>query len=176
MALLRISAFRRFSIRALSIALVAIAGLCSAQELPKGWTIPAVKLTRQAFRQKDTNRFLAATGDFNGDGMQDKALILLNKGTSKLGLFICLTTAKGCDWHRLAEMDSAFLDVMEIGTVKSGKYETACGKGYWQCGKDEPETLVTKRDAIEFFKDESASSVYVYNPRKHAFTSIATSD
>jgi len=138
MAFLRISAFWRFPIRALSLALVALVGLCSAKELPKGWTIPAVKLTRQAFRPKDMNRVLVATGDFNGDGMQDKALILLNKGTPKLGLFFCLTTAKGCDWHRLAEMDSAFLDVMGIGTVKSGKYEAACGKGYWQCGRMNP--------------------------------------
>jgi len=144
--------------------------------IAEGADYPSGQIDTSSVQTKRHDRFLAATGDFNGDGMQDKALILLNKGTSKLGLFICLTTAKGCDWHRLAEMDSAFLDVMGIGTVKSGKYETACGKGYWQCGKDEPETLVTKRDAIEFFKDESASSVYVYNPRKHAFTSIATSD
>jgi hypothetical protein len=119
---------------------------------------------------------LIATGDFNGDGVQDRALLLVNRGTSKLGLFVCLATANGCDWHRLEEMDIAFLDVMGIATVKSGKYETACGKGYWECGKDEPETLVTKRDAIEFFKDESASSVYVYSPKKHAFTAIAISD
>jgi hypothetical protein len=55
---------------------------------------------------------------------------------------------------------------MGIAGVKPGQYETACGKGYWECGKDEPEKLSTKRDAVEFFKDESASSVYVYNPRK----------
>jgi hypothetical protein len=30
--------------------------------------------------------------------------------------------------------------------------------------------------AVEFFKDESASSVYVYNPRTHKFFSVATSD
>jgi hypothetical protein len=73
-------------------------------------------------------------------------------------------------------MDIAFLDVMGIAKVKPGEYETACGKGYWACDKDEPEKLKTKRDAVEFFKDESASSVYVYNPMKHQFISIATSD
>jgi len=73
-------------------------------------------------------------------------------------------------------MDIAFLDVMGIAKVKPGEYETACGKGYWECGKDEPEKLKTKRDAVEFFKDESASSVYVYKPAKHKFISIATSD
>jgi GH18 family chitinase len=116
------------------------------------------------------------TGDFNGDGLPDKALLLVNRHTRKLGFFVCLTTPSGCDWHRLEVMDLAFLDVMGIAKVKPGDYETACGKGYWECSKDEPETLSTKREAVEFFKDESASSVYVYNPRKHKFISVATSD
>jgi len=73
-------------------------------------------------------------------------------------------------------MDIAFLDVMGIAKVDPGQYEAACGKGYWECGKSEPEKLSTTRDAVEFFKDESASSVYVYNPAKHKFTSVATSD
>ena len=73
-------------------------------------------------------------------------------------------------------MDIAFRDVMGIAKVKPGEYETACGKGYWECGKNEAEKLKTKRDAVEFFKDESASSVYVYNSAKHKFISIASSD
>ena len=49
-------------------------------------------------------------------------------------------------------MDIAFLDVVGIAKVKPGQYETACGKGYWECGKDEPETLSTKQDAVECLK------------------------
>jgi len=119
---------------------------------------------------------LVVTGDFNGDGVQDKALLLVNHRTQKLGFFVCLTSTTGCDWQRLEVMDIAFLDVMGVAKVKPGQYETACGKGYWECGKDEPQKLSTKRDAVEFFKDESASSVYVYNPTKRKFVSVATSD
>jgi hypothetical protein len=150
--------------------------VCLSQEIPAGWTKPPAKLTGQEFRRKDPDRFLVVTGDFNGDGVQDKALLLVNQHSQKLGFFVCLTTANGCDWHRLEVMAIAFLDVMGIARVKPGQYETACGKGYWECGKDEPEKLKTKRDAVEFFKDESASSVYVYNSKKHKFVSVATSD
>jgi hypothetical protein len=163
-------------IRRIALFLIALAGVCLAQEMPEGWTKPAPKLTRQDFRRKDPNHFLVVTGDFNGDGVQDKALLLINQHIQKLGFFVCLTTEKGCDWHRLEVMDTAFLDVMGIAKVKPGRYETACGKGYWECGKDEPEKLSTKRDAMEFFKDESASSVYIYSPRTHKFISVATSD
>jgi hypothetical protein len=163
-------------IRKISLALIALAGVCSAQGLPTGWTMPASKLTRQEFRRPDPNRFLVAAGDFNGDGVQDKALLLVNERTKKLGFFVCLATETGCDWHRLEVMDIAFLDVMGIAKVKPGQYDTACGKGYWECGKDEPKKLSTKQDAIEFFKDESAGSVYFYNPKTRKFVSVATSD
>jgi len=160
----------------MALLLALLTSLCLSQEMPAGWAKPSARLTDQEFRRKDPNHFLIVTGDFNGDGVQDRALLLVNEHTQKLGFFICLTTAVGCDWHRLEVMDIAFLDVMGIGKVKPGQYETACGKGYWDCGKDEPEKLSTKRDAVEFFKDESASSVYFYNPGKHRFISVATSD
>jgi hypothetical protein len=163
-------------VRTIVLFLAALTGVCAAQEMPNGWTKPAAKLTRQDFRRTDPNHFLLATGDFNGDGVPDKALLLVNQRTQTLGFFVCLTTETGCDWHRLETMDIAFLDVMGIAKVEPGQYETACGKGYWECGKDEPEKLSTKRDAVEFFKDESASSVYVYNPRTRKFFSVATSD
>lgn len=152
------------------------ATVCSSQELPAGWRKPPGSMTGQEFRQKDPSQFLVVKGDFNGDGVQDKALLLVNDHTHQMGFFVCLTTTTGCDWHRLEVMEIAFLDVMGIAKVKPGEYETACGKGYWECGKDEPEKLRTKRDAIEFFKDESASSVYIYNPTTRKFVSVATSD
>lgn len=162
---------------AIGVFLLGLATVCAAQQqLPAGWTKPPAKLVGQDFRQKDPNRFLAVSGDFNGDGVQDKALLLVNERAKKMGLFVCLTTATGCDWHRLEVVDIAFLGMMGIAKVKPGKYETACGKGYWECGKDEPAKLKSKRDGVEFFKDESASSVYIYHTAKHKFVSVATSD
>src|SRR5438874_8446331 len=136
--------------------------MCYAQQLPVGWTKPPSNMTGQEFRQKDPNHFLVVKGDFDGNGVQDRALLLINQHTQRLGLFVCLAMATRCDWHRLELMDIAFLDVMGIAKVKPGEYETACGKGYWECDKDEPKNLKTKLDAVEFFKEESASSVYVY--------------
>jgi hypothetical protein len=163
-------------IRIAIVFLAVSAHVCLSQEVPVGWTTPPANMTRQTFRQKAPDRFLVVKGDFNGDGVQDKALLLINQHAQKMGLFVCLTTPRDCEWHRLEVMNISFLDVMGIAKVEPGEYETACGKGYWECGRDKPEKLKTKRDAIEFFKDESASSVYVYNPVTHKFLSIATSD
>jgi len=82
---------------------------CLSQELPIGWAIPPSNMTRQEFRQKDPNRFLSVKGDFNGDGVQDKALLLVNLHSHKMALFVCLTAKRGCDWRRLEVMDVALL-------------------------------------------------------------------
>ena len=156
--------------------LVACTASAFAQELPKGWHVPASNLTRQDFRRKDPTHFLTVIGDFDGDGVKDRAVLLVNEKLTQMGLFVCLSTPTGCNWHRLEAMEIGFLDVMGIVKAPPGKYETACGKGYWECEKDEPKLLVTKRAAIEFFKDESASSLYIYDPKRHAFKAIATSD
>jgi hypothetical protein len=167
------------NVRGTSLAAVVVLAFgsrfCSAQELPSGWHSPSAKQTTQDFGRHEPKHFLVAIGDFNGDGVQDKALLLVNDKTSKLGLFVCLTTARGCDWHRLEEMDLPFIDVMGIATVKPGKCKTACGKGCSDCEKGEPELLVLKHHAVEFFKDESASSYYVYDQRKNDFIAIPVS-
>ena len=136
--------FSYMKILVIAAFLAVSASVCSSQELPAGWSKPPAGMTGQGFRQKDSTHFLVVKGDFNGDGVQDKALLLVNQHTQQMGLFVCLTTATGCDWHRLEVMEIAFLDVMGIAKVKPGEYETACGKGYWECGKDEPEKLKTK--------------------------------
>lgn len=147
-----------------------------AQQMPSGWHKPPASSTQQGFRRKDPHRFLLAVGDFNGDGVKDEALLLVNDKRTKLGLFVCLKTAQECNWQLLEEMDVAFLDVMGVAAARPGKYQTACGKGYWECEKGEPETLVIRHAAIEFFKDESASSYYVYKPKSKTFQQIAISD
>jgi hypothetical protein len=174
---MRPSLVKEFGILFLSLLiLLACAAPASAQELPKGWRVPAASLTRQDFRRKDPSHFLTVIGDFDGDGVKDRAVLLVTEKSTQMAFFVCLSTPNGCNWHRLEVMEIEFLDVMGIAKVPSGKYETACGKGYWECEKDEPKLLVTKRAAIEFLKDESASSVYVYDPKKRAFKAIATSD
>ena len=97
------------------------------------------------------------------------------RAQSEVGFFVCLTTGTACDWHRLEDMDIAFLDVMGIAKVKPGEYKTAAAKVTGSAGKMN-QKVKTKRDAVEFFKVESASSVYVYNPVTRKFVSVATSD
>jgi hypothetical protein len=65
---------------------------------------------------------------------------------------------------------------MGIDTVTTGDYKTACGKGYWECKKSEPEILNLKHVAINYFKFESANSFFYWDDKTGSFKRIWISD
>jgi hypothetical protein len=52
----------------------------------------------------------------------------------------------------------------------------ACGNGYWDCKDNEPPILTLKYPAIDFFKYESANSVFYWDTQLKAFKRIWMSD
>ena len=65
---------------------------------------------------------------------------------------------------------------MGIVLLGPGKHRTACGKGYWDCGKGEPEVLDLKLPAIDYFTYESANSVFYWNKPSSSFQRVWMSD
>jgi len=63
-----------------------------------------------------------------------------------------------------------------ISVVPPRRYETACGKGYWDCKADEPEWLTLKLPAIDFFVYESANSYFGWDVSTNAFKRTWISD
>ena len=116
--------------------------------------------------------------DFNGDGINDDAWILINETESKYGLFILLSK-KGGDHKRanLAEYRKETEKLyMGISLMKPGKYKTACGKGYGDCGPNDPKVIVLRNPGIDFFAFESGDSVFYWNANKKEFIRIWLSD
>ena len=63
-----------------------------------------------------------------------------------------------------------------IKKVFAGKYKTACGKGYWNCKKNELPEITINTDAIEYLKYESTSAYYIFNRSNNSFNKIWMSD
>ena len=61
---------------------------------------------------------------------------------------------------------------MGIAIVEPGEYKTACGKGYFDCKKGEPEVLTLNNIGISYFLFESASSIWYWESAKNEFTQI----
>jgi hypothetical protein len=140
---------------------------------PTGWRFPTqadYKDDWVAFRDKLPEPF-HVHGDFNGDQQTDDAWMLLRKDNRGWGLFVFLARPGGPP--QVIKVEENGMDLspqsMGINLVKPGKYETACGKGYSDCGPGEPPVL-----KLKYFVFESAS--VHWNEKKQQFGKIATSD
>ena len=151
--------------------------------LPDSWRYPtAEELSEEPGRKDSPTKFTKAVADFNGDGINDEALLLKSTKFSGEGLFVRLSDKqKGFRWVKLDVIDwgTKYPKVnlsMGIATAKPGEYKTACGKGYFECKEGEPEVLKLKRPAIDYFKFESANSFFVWDDKLGSFKRIWMSD
>jgi hypothetical protein len=151
--------------------------------LPEGWRYPtAEELSDEPERKDSPTKYIKAVADFNGDGIDDEAYLLKSTKFSGEGLLVRLSDKrKGYRWLTLDTTDwgKEYPKVnlgMGVAIAKPGKYKTACGKGYGDCEKGEPEVLKLNRPAIDYFKFESANSFFFWDDKTHKFKRIWISD
>lgn len=141
------------------------------------WTEPGETVRSETWRVKSQTRFLVATGDFDGDGKVDQAKLMVAADGGRRNALIAQLSSTGSRTQVITEIEG---DLTELGvaTVPPGKYKTACGKGYgdWACEHAEPKTLNLQHSAIDFFKNESSDTYYVWNKKTKTFAKIAISD
>ena len=66
--------------------------------------------------------------------------------------------------------------MMGIKAVEPGTYKTVCGKGYFECDKDEPDEITLKYTGVDFFLSEGANSYYYWNDVTKTFKGAQISD
>lgn len=152
--------------------------LARDRQLPLGWRVPTELELNYDWRRQDVEKYSRVSGDFNGDGLADEALQLISSKGRGLGLFVYLSqNKKPFKLYRInLSKDAALLEEIGIAKVLPGKYDTACGKGYWTCKTGEAAEISIKRDSISFFKTESASSIFYWDGRAGKFQRIWISD
>lgn len=129
------------------------------------------------WRNKDPNRYLLVRADFDGDGKDDTARLVVNEKENKIGLSVILSTlGKVSPLLIETNNDKRAIESRGIKVAKPGKYETACGKGYYDCKKGEPKHIQLDHPGIDFFKYESANMYFIWNSTKKTFDEIGISD
>jgi hypothetical protein len=128
------------------------------------------------FRAKLPTPFVVRA-DFNGDGLIDEAWLLPATSGQGWGLFAVLGSSNGTHrFIRLEQDRESAIQRFGLSLVEPGQYETACGKGYWDCKRDEPEVLELKSPAFELAMFESASSIFWWDRRSGRFRRTWISD
>lgn len=133
----------------------------------------------EIYRQEG-REFYTVAEDFNGDGNQDEAWILIRNDDTEWGLFVFLN-ADSSDPEIIqlgrTKMDDCPPQCMGLALTPPGNHITVCGKGYrWACDPDGRKYVDTKYPAIDYFRFESASSFFYWNEDIDRFERIWTSD
>lgn len=166
----------------ISFLLTSVSSASDKISLPEGWRFPTADELTYVSRKDSPTKYSKAVADFNGDGINDEAFLLKSTEFSGEGLFVRLSDKqKGFRWVELdvinwgREYPKVDLS-MGVDVAKPGNYKTACGKGYFECKKGEPQVLKLRRPAIDYFRFESDNSFFVWDEKKAKFKRIWMSD
>lgn len=140
--------------------------------LPKEWRLPTDDETYQAYDQSHLNTLIS--GDFNGDGLFDGALIAITTDNEKQELLVFIYDKNLHEkWQVLDSMPFSGSVTMGLSKVLPGKAKVLCVTDE-ECLKGYKKEIEIKNDAIDYFRPESASSIFVY--KNGAFERIWQSD
>ncbi|ASF47755.1 hypothetical protein [Methylovulum psychrotolerans] len=149
--------------------------------IPAGWCQPT-----KADMTEDWLAFKAdypipyhTSGHFNGDAVKDEAWILYDEARKDWGVFVFLSQ-KGGGFAQYEVFKDQFGKInpqfISIRAAEKGEYETACGKGYWECAKGEPKKMTVKAGgALIMGPYESGGTELVYW-HKTAFKKVSLDD
>jgi hypothetical protein len=163
--------------------------------IPSDWKRPADKLFEQKWRNDSKLNYLFLGADLNCDNIIDSVMILESNEDDGIGLFVFLKEPTGrysttilyesikdkanfenLNNTQIEQIKKRFKSAYGIDLVTEGIYKTACGKGYYDCEKDEPNEINIKCKGINFFQYEGANKFYYWDKQHKKFKEIWISD
>jgi len=137
----------------------------TGQSLPEGWRLPtADDYPGFLLSMHNGNPPIEVVADFDGDGEQDRAYYLISHDEDRVGLFVIWSISTGMRRiERLVEQRSGAEINWGISLMPAGTYETACGKGYYECAAGQPKEITLPYPGIGYFVIGSAGSVFYWH-------------
>lgn len=172
-------------IAAVSVLLLGVIGTGSAmpqEVLPKGWrNLRAAELS-DALRKDSPSRYATVVADLNGDGNEDRAVLLRSTNSQREALWVWLSAKDGTfQWQKLGEYPASPNSDSGMGIAASnpGVHPYGCFCNSKDCNlgdhKDRPK-LRLRDPALEHFKIESAASMFFWSHSQKRFLCVVLSD
>jgi len=156
-------------------ALLACAPPVLAQEIPLGYRLPTQEELADKDRAQSPTRFARAVADFNGDGVEDEAVLLKTTKYSGQALFVRLSDGnKGHQWVQLDSIDwgPKYPNVnlsMAIEVLKPGIHEYYCFDGEKDCNLGKKKKIRLTKPALSYYKFASSGSFFFWDDKTKRF-------
>lgn len=160
------------------LSLIAILGGCSApskkENIVQEWRLPDKEDAIDDWARFDSpNKII---DDFNGDGKQDVAQILLKTNSNTGYIFkVDLSNNKSYILEKNEKIIPQSVSI-ELLEPSNEIWESACAKGYWDCAENEIRQFKVLKPSIQFCYIESACTVFMWSDRNDDFIKIPLSD
>lgn len=156
------------------IALIFLIGCTNESDfpVPKGYRLPNNTELSLPARDSSNNRFATASGDFNGDGFIDTALLVIDSSETELVLIVLLA-GKSNTYHEYIKLESFNYELVRFAGIRTIKPKTV--KIYQNIRNENKVPFNLVNVSIEFFQFEGSSSVYYYNTDLEEFKRVWTS-
>ncbi|AWV06194.1 hypothetical protein [Marilutibacter maris] len=152
-------------------------------ELPGGWRHPVASELEDPLRDDSPSRYTQATADFNGDGIDDTALLLKSRTRSAEALWVRLSDgAGGFRWLKPMEIGWDAPDVgvaMAIEVQAPGVIAYGCFDGIEDCDfgpVEERPKLKLAEPSLLYFRPDSAASLYFWSHSRQRLLRVWLSD
>jgi hypothetical protein len=129
---------------------------------------------------KELKSPIQVNADFNGDGIEDHAWILLKQNGSGWGVFVFMGRKNG--EPRIIKLEEyngaspAQSYGISLALPSNTIWKTACGKGYFECKPGEPAEIQITLPSIEFCLIGSSCYLFMWNKGLGSFRKIQSSD
>lgn len=153
-------------------------------KIPDGWKIPTDSLFQTKWINENHENYLKTSADFDRNGLSDSVLLLESNDGKHFGIFAFFfdtneirtveiynskkdtSLQKGLIEHPEYKAIDIYKANYGIRIAPIGEHLTACGKGYYECEANEPETLFLENPGIDFFHYDAGGTRYFYYDNK----------
>jgi hypothetical protein len=118
-----------------------------------------------------------AEGIDNAAAIADEARVLFRTDGTAFGVFAFLCGDTDVAPHLiLHNRELAYFKVVGIRPFAPGRYRTACGRGLIDCYAGEPHEVRLDHAAIDYFKNESVTSLFYWSEDEQGFKWVAVKE
>lgn len=147
-------------IAGLLLALASANASSAPPTLPDGWRYATAPEIYQESSHSQLETYVS--GDLDGDNIGDHAAVVITTDNTRQELIVRLSSHDDGGWLVLDSLPFIDSVSMGLGKVPPGKQRALCETDEECLSADKKEIVITK-DAINYFRPESASSIFIYH-------------